>query len=151
MFTCFAIAPLAPAVVLPVLGVGAAIAAGFLLFSAMKSKSSGGILGHLQAWNQSPEMQLIAKAVASRIAAFGEATGHQLLDAALVKMIPGIAPLLPTINTVVSNVEKQIAGEGTTPTPAQPGSIVIHSGHPLFDLIQKLMEAKAAEQKAKSA
>lgn len=126
MYPLFALGALSPAVVLTGLGIGAAAAVIGLIIIVMRNQNSSGntvsFLTHLQGYEKSPEMQLIGKALASRLKDFGDATGHALFNSLLTHFLPGTTPFVPAIDKGLSAVEGRLAGSQPAPQPPQPSS-----------------------------
>lgn len=51
----------------------------------------------------------VVQLVFSKILEQARASGHAALDAAVVKLLPGLAPAIPMINQVVDGIENKVA------------------------------------------
>lgn len=60
--------------------------------------------GNLSGLVSDPIVQLVL----AKLVTAAHASGHAALDAAVVKLMPGLSPLVPTINQVVDSVESSL-------------------------------------------
>src|SRR5215472_15452614 len=94
-----------PQVLLPLLGAVAVGALVFLVWSHTQSSQPAGFGASLAPLQNLPTVQLALKAIVSRMEQIDQETQHQLLDAAVLKMLPALAPLVPLLNRVLDKVE----------------------------------------------
>lgn len=54
----------------------------------------------------------VVQLVLSKLVEQAKASGHAALDAAIVKLFPGLAPVVPVVNQVLDAVESKVASAG---------------------------------------
>jgi hypothetical protein len=132
---------LTPAVALPILGVLAGLAVMFLAMrlKAVKTVSpTVGALPKLQSLLANPVLSHVATLIAQK----AHDSSHAILDAAVIKMLPGLAPFVPVVNAAADQIDAKILG---TQPPALP-----QPGDPTTRPIIDFLEAHLAHLKGKS-
>lgn len=71
---------------------------------------------------------------------------HAALNAGVAALFPPLKPFIPAIDQLADGVLAKVTG---APLPAP--AVVIPPGHPVLELLQKMLEAGVQQQKAKAA
>lgn len=101
-----------------------------------------GLFGAVSSAASSPLVKEVEKVVVQAI----HDSQHAALNTAVAKMLPPLAPFIPLIDQVADLELAKIAGQPLQ--PAAPTVIHLPIGHPVLDLLQKVLEASVNQQQS---
>lgn len=123
---------------------------------AVAAVGSGGFLGNLEAMLHAhtggmanSRLAGVLRAAGKHIIAFDEAENHKTLNALIAHFAPKAAPAVPVIDKGLDLAEARLAGS-TMLQPAAP-TIQVPAGHPVLNLLQKVLEASVNQQQPAAA
>jgi len=120
--------------------------------AAPKTLSLPGMLGNLGSidlTNLPPEVKQIINVLLPAV----HQAQQTVVNAAVAKMFPWAAPFIPGIDRAIVSLDNVIdnklgIGGGNDGTPSAPSSVVIPAGHPVLDLLHKMLEAEKQRMQA---